>query len=26
MAREIAYQTYGVGGMNKVLKDSKKAI
>lgn len=25
MAREIAYQTWGVGGMSKVLKDSKKA-
>lgn len=26
MAREIAYQTCSVGGMSKVLKDSKKAI
>lgn len=26
MAREIAYQTCGMGGMSKVLKDSKKAI
>ena len=26
LAREIAYQTCGVGGMNKELKDKKKAI
>ena len=26
MAREIAYRTCGAGGINKVLKDSKKAI
>jgi len=26
VACEIAYQTYGVGGMSKELKDKKKAI